>query len=129
MTAEAFITAASIGVFLLVFWLAGVVACAKRAITTTLSAFQALRDPHLDDTAREHAVQTAAVRLVVGAGSLILRNLLALGTAFLPILVADWTGIATQDAVLAFMGRWDVILIATAVVTAGFVVGTRVWLR
>ena len=88
-----------------------------------------MRDPHLDEMARERTIQAAAIRLIVASGSLILRNLLALGAAFIPILAADWLGIVPQGAVLAFMGRWDVILIATVVVTLGFVVGVRVWPR
>ena len=123
------IAAASIGVFLLVFWLAGVVSSAKSAIATTRGAMQAMRDPDLDELARERTVQTAAIGLVVASSSLILRNLVALTAAFVPILAADWAEIVPQAAMLAFMGRWDVILIATVVVTLGFVVGVRVWSR
>ena len=90
---------------------------------------QAMRDPALDELTRERTVQTAAIRLVVASGSLILRSLLALVAAFVPILVADWAGITPQAAMIAFMERWDVILIATVVVTLGYVVGARVWSR
>lgn len=123
------IAAASIGVFLLVFWLAGIVSTARRAIATTRNAMQALRDPALDELVRERAVQAAAIRLVVASGSLILRSLLALAAAFIPILASDWAGIVPQAAMLAFMERWDVIVIATVVVTLGYVVGLRVWSR
>ena len=123
------IAVASIGFFLLVFWLAGVVSTARNALATTRGAMQAMRDPTLDERARERAVQTAAIRLVVASGSLILRSLLALVAAFVPILAADWAGIVPQAAVLAFMERWDVILIATVVVTFGYVVGVRLWSR
>jgi len=124
-----FIAASSIGVFLIAFWLAGVVSSAKSAIATTRGAMRAMRDPDLDELARERTVQTAAIRLVVASGSLILRNLVALIAAFVPILAADWAGTAPQAAMLAFMGRWDVILIATVVVALGFMVGARVWSR
>ncbi len=90
---------------------------------------QAMRDPALDELTRERTVQTAAIRLVAASGSLILRNLLALVAAFVPILVADWAGIVPQAAMLSFMARWDVILIATAVVTLGYMVGVRLWSR
>ncbi len=123
------IAAASIGVFLLVFWLAGVVSTARRAIATTRNAMQAIRNPALDELARERAVQAAAIRLVVASGSLVLRSLMALAAAFIPILVADWAGIVPQAAMLAFMERWDVIVIATVVVTLGYVVGLCVWSR
>lgn len=123
------IAASSIGGFLLAFWLAGVVPAAKSAIATTQGALQALRDPDLDELTREHTVQTAAIRLVVASGSLILRNLVALTTAFVPIFAADWAQIAPQADMIAFMGRWDVILIATVVVTLGVVVVVRIWPR
>ena len=90
---------------------------------------QAMRDFQLDETTRERAIQSAAIRLVAALGSLIFRNLLALGAAYLPILAADWAGIASHEVVLGFMGRWDVIVIATVVITLGFVVGARVWPR
>ncbi len=129
MTAMILVAAGSIAIFLLVFWLAGVVASAKSAIAIARGAMQAMRDPGLDELARERTVQTAAIRLVVASGSLILRNLAALAAAFIPILAADWAGIAPQAAMLAFMVRWDVILVATILVTLGAVVGARVWLR
>ena len=129
MTAMILIAAASIGVFLLVFWLAGVVSSAKNAIATTRGAVRAMRDPDLDELARERTVRTAAIRLVVISGSLIVRSLVALIAAFVPILAADWAEVAPQAAMLAFMERWDVILIATVVVTLGYVVGVRVWSR
>ena len=129
MTARILIAATSIGIFLLVFWLAGVVSSARSAIAIIRAAMQAMRDPQLDETTRERAIQSAAIRLVAASGSLIFRNLLALGAAFLPILAADWAGIAPHEVVLAFMGRWDVIVIATVVITLGFVVGARVWPR
>ena len=129
MMAMILIAAASIGVFLMVFWLAGVVSTARRAIATIRNAMQAIRDPALDELARERAVQAAAIRLVVASGSLFLRSLLALAAAFIPILAADWAGIVPQAGMLAFMERWDVIVIATVVVTLGYVVGLRVWSR
>ncbi len=129
MMAMILIAAASIGVFLLVFWLAGIVSTARRAIATTRNAMLAMRDPALDELARERAVQAAAIRLVVASGSLILRSLLALAAAIIPILAADWAGIVPQTAMLAFMERWDVIVIATVVVTLSYVVGLRVWSR
>ena len=129
MIAMILITAASIGVFLLVFWLAAIVSTARRAIATTRNAMQAMRDPALDELERERAVQAAAIQLVFASGSLILRSLLALAAAFIPILASDWSGIVPQAEMLVFMERWDVIVIATVVVTLGYVVGLRVWSR
>lgn len=129
MTTMIVITAVSIGVFLLVFWRANIVTVAKTAITTTRDALHNMRNAELDEEAREHAVQAAAVRLLGISGSLILRSLLALAAAFVPILAADLAGIAPHTATLAFMERWDVILIATVIITLGYVAGTRLWPR
>ena len=117
------VTAISIGVFLLVFWRAGVVPSAKSAIATTRDAILAMRDPSLDERARERIVRTIAIRLVVASGSLIMRNLVAL-VALSPDSCGPLGGITPQAAMLAFMGRWDVILVATVVVTFGLLGGT-----
>jgi len=129
MTATTLIATASISVFLVVFWLASVAPIARIAVATTRSAVLSMNDPDIDELARECAVQKAALRLVVTSGSLILRSLLALAAASVPILVADWAEITPQTATLSFMERWDVILVATAVVTLGYVVCVRKWSR
>lgn len=123
------VAAASIGVFLVVFQLAGVVPVAKRAITESRGAIQAMRDPDLDELTRERTVQKAAIQLLIVSGSIILRSLLALAAAFIPIVLADWVGIASRAATLAFMERWDVILIASLVVIFGYVAGICIWSR
>lgn len=128
MTAMILVAAASIGAFLLMFRLAGVVSTSKSAIATTRGAMQAMRDPSLDEQARECAVQSAAIRLVIVSGSLILRSLLVLAAAFVPILLADWVGIVPRAAMTAFMERWDVILFGTVLVTLGYL-GVRAWSR
>lgn len=129
MMASILIAAASIGAFLLVFWLAGVVSSAKSAIATALGALRVMRDPDLDELTRERAVQTAALRLVLNSGSIILRSLAALLSAYVPIFAADWAGVVPQAAMFDFLERWDVILISTVVVTLGYVVGARAWSR
>lgn len=93
------------------------------------TAMRAMQDPELDELARERTVRAAAIRLVIASGSLILRNLAALLLAFVPILAADLTGIVPLAAMIDFMERWDVILIATIVVTVGLVAGARIWPR
>lgn len=123
------IVAASIGLFLLVIRFAGVVSIAGLAIDTTRSAVQAMRDPALDELARERTVRAAAIRLVIASGSLILRSLLALAAALFPVVAADWVGIVPLAQTFAFMERWYVIVIATVVVALGYVVGFRVWSR
>lgn len=123
------VTTASIGSFMLMLWVAGIIEAARHAVATTQTALQSMRDPDLDELDREHAVQSAAIKLISCSGSLILRTLLALAVAFVPIALADWTGFLSQEATLAFMARWDVILIATGLVSFISVVGIRLWSR
>ena len=120
------VAAASIGMFLWVFRQVGVIPIARGALATTRGAIRTMRDPDLEDLAREHAVRSAAVSLVAASGSLILRSAVALMAAFVPIVAADWAGIVGQSAMISFMERWDVILIATVVVTLGYL-GLRIW--
>ena len=123
------ITAVSIGAFLVMFWLAGIVGVAKLAITTTRHAVQTMRDPKVDELEREKTVQTAAVKLVVASGSLILRSAFGIAVAFVPVLVADWAEISPKSVTLAFMERWDVIMIASLSVTLAYVLYLKLWPR
>ncbi len=129
MLAMIVITAASIGAFSLALWLTGIVSTARGALATTQDAMQAMRDPALDDDAREVIVRRSAIKLVSASGWLILQSLVALAAGGVPILLADWTGIASHEATFAFLERWDVILIATAAVTLSYILGRRVWSR
>lgn len=121
------LTAASIACFMLLFWLTGIVGVAREAIATARSALQTMRAPELDDDARERAVQSAALRMLKLSASLILRSLLALAAAAVPILGADWLGLVPARESLAFMERWDVILIASLVMIAGYIAVRRLW--
>jgi hypothetical protein len=121
------ITAASIACFMLAFWLLGIVPVARDTIATAQTAMQTMRDPALDELAKEKAVQSAALRMLVHAASLIGRSLLALAAAAVPVLAAHWTGLMPAAQSLAFMERWEVIVIATLVVLAGYVGVRRLW--
>lgn len=114
---------------MLVFWRAGILDVAKDAIATAQGAMNTVRAPDLDDLAREKAVQAAALRLVVLSGSLILRSLLALLAAFIPVLICDWIGLSPMSRTLGFMERWDVIVIITVVMTLGYFASLRLWPR
>lgn len=121
------ITAASILCFMIVFWLADIVAVARRSIETARTAMQVTRDPTLDELAREKAVQSAALKMIGFAASLIGRSLLALAGAAVPIFAADWLGLMPVADTLAFMERWDVILIASLIVIASYIAIRRLW--
>jgi hypothetical protein len=129
MTATILIAAASLDIFLLVFWFAKVIPTAKGALATAHGALGAMRDPQLDELTRERRVQAAGISLLAYSGSLIVRSLAALIGAALPIFAADWIGVVPRVETLAFMVRWDVILVATGLITAGYLGRILLWPR
>ena len=118
---------ASIVLFLIALWLLRLVPVASGAIATAQGAMAAMRDPALDDAAREKAVQAASLRLMGSFASIVVRGALSLGVSLLPIWLADVTGLASGAAVIDFLSRWDVIIIASVVIVAGYVVRIKLW--
>lgn len=120
---------AAIGVFLVAFWLFGVVPASAGALAIARGALAAMRDTELDDAAREKTVQRASIRLLGTFVSIVVRGALAVGASLLPIWVADAAGFAKSDQVIAFLSRWDVIVIASIVIVLGYLVRVRLWAR
>jgi hypothetical protein len=118
---------ASVALFMAVLFLSGLVAVALRAIATAQGAVAAMRAPGLDDLAREKAVQQASLRLFAAFGGILVRTALCLAAAALPVLAAGALGLATEAEVTGFLMRWDVILILTFAITAGWIAGRRLW--
>lgn len=125
MTAAAAIV--SILAFVVVFWKAGVVEAAQKAIATASRAGKVMSSKELDDHTKEKEVQKAAIGLVGSVFSIALRSLIALLAAAVPIYGADAAGLATTDGVIDFLSRWDVIIIVSAVMVAGYFAGRRLW--
>ncbi|MEP2503187.1 MAG: hypothetical protein ABJH85_00450 [Paracoccaceae bacterium] len=90
-------------------------------------AVGALKDPSLDDYAREKAAQSAGLQLIRSAVSILLRCAAAFLLASLPFLATDFLGIIPQDQALAFLARWDVIAYTTVGTIVIWFVGSRVW--
>jgi hypothetical protein len=78
----------------------------------------ALRDPALDDGARERAAQTAARRLFYVGGVISVRTAVALAAAAVPLVLADGLGVVPATTVAGFLMRLDVILIAGVALVA-----------
>ena len=116
---------ASIGCFIVAFWLLGVARVGAGVLTVARGAVAAMRDENLDDAAREKAVQRASLQLMGAFASILVRSALALLISFLPIWIASLAGLASIEAVVAFLSRWDVIAVASMAVIAGYVIWTR----
>ena len=121
------LAAISVAVFMLAFWKLAIVASARSAIAIMQNAVGVMRDPSLDDLAREKAVQAASLKLVRQAFSIIVRSVLALAAAFVPLILADQFGLAPLSASLEYLARWDVIIVVSIVVLFIWILGARFW--
>ncbi|MFP4360116.1 MAG: hypothetical protein ACLFTG_05475 [Alphaproteobacteria bacterium] len=114
----ALVTALGVTAFALAFTLLRVPAWASESLAVAGRAQSALRDPALDDAAREAGAQAAARRLLYVFGVILVRSVAALAVAALPVVVADRLELVAAADVAAFSLRLDVILVASAVVVA-----------
>lgn len=121
------IAAASILLFVVVFWKAGVVPAAQKAITTASHAGKVMSSKELDDDTKEKEVQKAAIGLLGSVVSITVRSVIALVAAAIPIYGAEAAGLASSETVIDFLSRWDVIIVVSVVMIAGYVVGRRLW--
>jgi hypothetical protein len=105
----------------------GVIGAARNVLSTARDATVVMRDGALDEMARERAVRQASIRLFSGFASILVRGALSVAVSAFPIWAAASTGVAEADAVFAFLGRVDVIVIASIVMVAGYLIGARMW--
>lgn len=73
----------------------------------------ALRDPALDDRAKEEALQSVAVRLLGLLGLLVGGGLVALGVPLLGVWLLELGGVASLEAVLSVLERPEFLAAAT----------------
>ena len=121
------LAAISVALFMLAFWKLDVVASARSAMTIMQSALDAMRDPSLNDLAREKAVQAASLKLIREAFSILVRSALALAAAFIPLVLADQFGLAPLSETLAYLARWDVIVVVSIAALLIWFLGARFW--
>lgn len=119
----------SIALFLVAFWSVRVIPVAVGVLSTAQGAIDVVRDPTVDDDAREKAVQRASLQLLGAFISILLRSIAALAAAFAPIYLADLMDLAPSEGVMVFLARWDVILGATIVICVLYYAKARLWPR
>lgn len=112
------VTTLSVLAFLAAFTLLGIVPKAREAIATSRQTATIMGDASLDDDAKEAAVQKASMALMKGFFGLLLRIVGILLAAYVPIFLADLTGLLPEEEALAFMLRLDVIAISSILVIA-----------
>ena len=114
----ALVAALGVAAFAVAFALLRIPAWAGESLAVAGRAHAALRDPALDDTARERAAQTAARRLFYVSGVIVVRTAVALAVAAAPLVLADGFGVVPAATVVGFLMRLDVILIAGVALVA-----------
>lgn len=117
----------SIVTFLAVLWRSGIVSLAGEAMATTQGAMAVMRDPALNERAREQAVQRASLRLFGHFFALAWRAIVCLGVSLVPVGVAGLAGLAPPPEVLAYLARWQTGAVATVLALAVYVAGKRLW--
>jgi len=117
----------SIVVFVVAFAFFGIVPIARLAVSTSLTALGAMRDPALDDAVRERVVRRASITMLRNFASILVRGAGILAVSCLPILLADRAGLAPAGAVVEFLSRWDVIVAISAVMGAAWLIKDRAW--
>jgi len=122
----ALVAALGVAAFAVVFALLRIPAWAGESLAVAGRAHAALRDPALDDTARERAAQTAARRLFYVGGVIVVRTAVALALAAAPLVLADGFGVVPAATVAGFLMRLDVILIAGVALVAVWILQRRV---
>jgi hypothetical protein len=105
----------------------GVVRVATAAMGTAQGAVAVMQDGSVDDSVREHAMQKASVRLFGQFASIVGRVAVALVVSFIPIAVADRSGMASATSVIAFLSRLDVIVVVSVAMIVGYMIRIRLW--
>ncbi|CAB5122786.1 hypothetical protein D3OALGA1CA_2685 [Olavius algarvensis associated proteobacterium Delta 3] len=115
----------SIIVFLCAFKFLGLERLGTEILASARSAAGVVRDPNLSDETREKELQRSSIDLFKSFFSILFRGVLCLVLSFVPIWLASLTGLAKMGDVIGFLSRWDVIIIATIIIGAGYVICVR----
>jgi hypothetical protein len=114
-------------VFAGAFWLSGVTGVARETLMTAKRAAMAMRDPGLDDSARESTARRAALRLGALFTSMMIRTAIVVASALTPIWLAGASGVADADSVAAALAGWQTGVVATLAAVGAYLFWTRVW--
>jgi hypothetical protein len=123
------IAAAAAVAFLAGLAFSGLVPAAMTAIRISNAAMRTIRDPVLDDEAKEKLVQRAALDLLVASLSIAIRVAAALCLPALVVFFAELAGLAGQAEVYTLMLTWEFIIGSTVVLTLFVFAWRRFWKR
>jgi hypothetical protein len=103
------------------------VAVARRIVETARQSVKTMRDPAVDDEAKEKAAQQAAIALFGGFLSITLRSLVAVLASAAVVYAADLVGFVPAPVAIDLLASWEFIVATTAVLTAAYVVVARMF--
>lgn len=116
---------ASIGAFICALQIFGVIRVATGVLVSLQGAVAVMRDDSLDDEMREKELRHASLQLFGAFFSILIRCALTFLASILPIWLASLMDFAEIEDVISFLCRWDVIVISTVLIIAGY----RIWIR
>jgi hypothetical protein len=99
---------------------------AREVGSRALGSLQVLRDPELDDVAKEKVLRRQAVRLFGLVGILGGGSLLALGLPLLAVWLLDLGGVASLESVLAVLSSIEFLIGATIIGVMTFLLFRRI---
>ena len=105
-----------VALFIGIFRLFKIVPIAAEVLTMTRRVTAVILDSALDDDAKERAVRDASKRLIIQFLQITIRAAAALAVPTVVLYGVDWVGLASLEDIVAFLLRWEVILISTLAV-------------
>ena len=117
---------ATIAAFVVTFYLSGLVARARAAVTVASQTMAVIVDKTLDDEEKERLAQCAALRLFGQFAQITLTVTVVMVVPSVMMWVGDLVGVAPFAAVSDFLLSWEIIIGATVVISAAaWLVGRR----
>jgi hypothetical protein len=113
--------------FCITFYLTKLPATCNQIFDISKQAITTITDSELDDFAKESATQIAAISMLKKSFILLVKLSAIFGATILPILLADFVGIANYNDIGEFALRLDVLLITTLVASILFFTGRKLF--
>ena len=128
MIAAVIVASLVVVAFLLVCVGLRIVDVAAQSWRTAQEGLATVRDPDLDDDAKEKAAQSAAIALFRAFFAVLWRALVATLVSGALIFAADALQLAAADQVMATLESWKFIVVASVILTALWIAGAA-WQR
>lgn len=116
---------AGIVLFVLAFSMTRLASSFGRVMAIARRATRTISDNQLDDHDKERVARQAAVQLLGQAGMITLKGAITVACALFPFWLADVLALQPWDEAMSFALRWDVLLITSVLMLAGWLLWRR----